>query len=697
MRSIRSHALSPSHPPEPAPWLRLWLLRLLVPLGGLKTYLKDVYASDDTLATLLGMEIPAAPGEHDTKTTWTALRRQHMAAERRSHDAAVPQCLAVNVERLGKLVGLRASECRILEFTVLLHTEHLLEEVADFLGHNLSLAKVCRALTVLLDIPEPEVRQALDLNGILTRSGLMSLDRRGTSSLRGKLDLLSNSFADNMLSSEADPVHLLRGTVAPSPPAQLGLDDFQHIADSLSILKPYLRKTVLQGRTGVNIFVHGKPGTGKTELAKALAQWLGCELFEIASEDDRGDPADGDRRLRAFRAAQSFFARRRALLLFDEVEDVFRGGDSYWERQSIAQARKGWMNRMLDANPVPTLWLSNSIETLDPAFIRRFDMIVELPIPPKPQRERILHARCGDLLPPRHLSRIATVECLAPAVVTRASAVVRSIREELGEARLAPALEHLLHNTLCAQGHRGIKTTGFIQLPETYDPAFIHTDIDLAKIAEGLATTRSGRICLYGPPGTGKTAYARWLAEHLGAPLHARRASDIISMWVGETEKNLARAFRGAEHEGAVLLVDEVDSFLQDRRNAQHSWEVTAVNEMLTQMETFPGVFIASTNLMHGLDQAALRRFDIKARFGFLRPTQAWALLCRYATYLEIGPPAPELALRLERLTHLTPGDFAAVLGQHRLHRITSAAMLVEALASECALKNGGRTSIGFL
>ena len=95
---------------------------------------------------------------------------------------------------------------------------------------------------------------------------------------------------------------------------------------------------MLQGRTGVNIFVHGKPGTGKTELAKALAQWLGCELFEIASEDDRGDPADGDRRLRAFRAAQSFFARRRALLLFDEVEDVFRGGDSYWERQSIAQA-----------------------------------------------------------------------------------------------------------------------------------------------------------------------------------------------------------------------------------------------------------------------------------------------------------------------------------------------------------------------
>lgn len=90
----------------------------------------------------------------------------------------------------------------------------------------------------------------------------------------------------------------------------------------------------------------------------------------------------------------------------------------------------------------------------------------------------------------------------------------------------------------------------------------------------------------------------------MGIPLLIKRASDLMSMWVGENEQNIALAFKEAEQDGALLLIDEVDSFLQDRRGAKNSWEVTLVNEMLTQMEAFSGVFIASTNLMDGLDQA---------------------------------------------------------------------------------------------
>lgn len=84
----------------------------------------------------------------------------------------------------------------------------------------------------------------------------------------------------------------------------------------------------------------------------------------------------------------------------------------------------------------------------------------------------------------------------------------------------------------------------------------------------------------------------------MGRPLLVRRGSDLMSMWLGGSEKNVAEAFREAEAENAVLLIEEVDSFLQDRRGAQRSWEVTLVNEMLTQMESFEGLFIASTNLM---------------------------------------------------------------------------------------------------
>jgi SpoVK/Ycf46/Vps4 family AAA+-type ATPase len=216
-------------------------------------------------------------------------------------------------------------------------------------------------------------------------------------------------------------------------------------------------------------------------------------------------------------------------------------------------------------------------------------------------------------------------------------------------------------------------------------------------VSEGLVQSKSGRLCLYGPPGTGKTAYGRWLAEQLDVPLLVRRASDLMSMWLGETEKNIARAFKQAEQDGALLLIDEVDSFLQDRRGAHASWEVSQVNEMLTQMESFPGVFIASTNLMEGLDQASLRRFDLKVKFDFLKPVQACELLRRHCAELALPLPLSDQETRLRRLTKLTPGDFAAVVRQNRFRPITSSAAMVAALEAECAVKDGAKAGIGFL
>ena len=346
---------------------------------------------------------------------------------------------------------------------------------------------------------------------------------------------------------------------------------------------------------------------------------------------------------------------------------------------------------------MPTLWLSNSISGLDPAFMRRFDMVIELPIPPRKQRECIIREACADLLDTERVARIAESESLAPAVVTRVASVVRSIRDELGQTGAASAIERLISNTLEAQGHKPILRNDPDRLSSAYDPAFIHADADLAHIAAGLVQSKSGRLCLYGPPGTGKTAYGRWLADQMGIPLLMRRASDVMSKRVGENEKNIAQAFRQAEQEGALLLMDEVDSFLQDRRGAERGWEVSLVNEMLTQLESFPGVFIASTNLMDGLDQAALRRFDLKVKFDFLKPEQACELLRRYCTVLAMAAPGAEQLARLKRLHNLTTGDFAAVAHQKHFRPITSPASLIAALEAECVVKAGTKAVIGFL
>lgn len=693
----RRTRLAPKLPKVPA-IVHLWILRLLVPLGGHHEFIYGHGFRDDALAEMIGLGELIDPefGDFEPKTIRAELRKIHREVERKLHNSTVPTYLSNNIARLKTLVGLSETDCRILEFVVLIHNERLLDEAADNLG-QLSSIKLFHTLSVLLEIPEHDIRASLSAQGILAKSGLVSVERSGITTLRAKLDLLSADFADIIFSSEADPVSLLRDTVALGSAAQLSIADYEHITPTLSVLRPYLKRSVTTGRKGVNVFLHGAPGTGKSQLAKALAQELDCELFEVASENSDGDPVNGERRLRAFRAAQSFFAQRRALILFDEAEDVFNDGDSFFGRKSTAQTRKAWVNRILEENPVPTLWLSNSIHGIDPAFIRRFDMVFELPVPPKKQRERILMDTCSDLLDATSIARIAESQSLAPAVVTRSASVVRSIRDEFDSTSAVSAFELLVCNTLEAQGHQPIRKNDPNRLPTMYDPLLIHADSDLTQVANGLVQSKSGRLCLYGPPGTGKTAYGRWLAEQIGIPLIVKRASDLMSMWVGGNEKNIAEAFKQAEQDDALLLIDEVDSFLQDRRGAQQSWEVSAVNEMLTQMESFPGVFIASTNLMEGLDQAALRRFDLKVKFDFLKPKQALELLRRYCVQLSISAPSPKQRTRLMRMQMLTPGDFAAVIRQSRFRPITSSADLISALEAECLLKEGKQSSIGFL
>jgi len=118
---------------------------------------------------------------------------------------------------------------------------------------------------------------------------------------------------------------------------------------------------------------------------------------------------------------------------------------------------------------------------------------------------------------------------------------------------------------------------------------------------------------------------------------------------------------------------------------------------MLTQMEAFSGVFIASTNLMDGLDQAALRRFDLKVKFGYLRPPQAWDLFEVHCESLGLLAPDDSNRTAVARLTTLTPGDFAAVARQHRFRPVGSVSALIAALEAECSIKKDSRKAVGFI
>ena len=118
---------------------------------------------------------------------------------------------------------------------------------------------------------------------------------------------------------------------------------------------------------------------------------------------------------------------------------------------------------------------------------------------------------------------------------------------------------------------------------------------------------------------------------------------------------------------------------------------------MLTQIESFPGVFVASTNLIDNLDQAALRRFDIKMKFDFLRPDQLWLLFERQCHTLGLDSPSKSLQAEIRMMTNVTPGDFAAITRRHRFSQFSSPAEVLHTLKEECQLKDGPMRPIGFL
>jgi len=684
--------------------VRHWIFRLILDQGLEHALVRSSgFRSEDVARSLgLGHFVDEdKPYEIDLLAVRKTLRQMQRDLNKLPRE--LPPTLATNLQRIAQLVGLNPTECQLLAFALLMHGYPTLRELCSHAG-AMRPRQLAYTLAVLLELPQTEVHAALRPQAPLIRSGLLNLNRSvACSGLDERLELLNESLPERLTEAVVEPSEWLRDMVRPGMPGLLSWDDYTHLNKPLDVLRPYLRNAVQEGRKGVNIFLYGPPGTGKTELARLLAQDMGCELFEVTTEEEDNEPIDGRQRIKAHCAANTFFAQHRALVLFDEVEEVLvdsmrqRLMQHLHSKETYQHRHKGWINRILETNNLPTIWVSNSANGLDPAFARRFDIVLEMPVPPRKHRERMLRATGGDLLSDTAVAQLAEVTHLAPAVVTRAVGVVRTIVNDISTPP-SDAVHMLINSTLHAQGHPNMLSHKTDVLPAHYRPDFINADTDLAEVARLLSTARTGRLCLFGPPGTGKTAYGHWLAQQMDVPLHVRRASDLLGPYLGESEKNIAQAFAEAQADGGVLLIDEVDSFLQDRRGAQRHWEVSQVNEMLTQMEAFTGVFIASTNLMDQLDPAVLRRFDLKVRFNPLRSEQATELLLHHCRLHSL--PAPDAAdlQRLRTLTQLTPGDYAAVQRQSRLRPLHSASAWVAALEAECALKpKTGGGGMGFV
>ena len=481
----------------------------------------------------------------------------------------------------------------------------------------------------------------------------------------------------------ANAEELLETVVGPRQRARLALGDFIGHEDDTAFLARLLGGAVRSRAAGVNVLIHGPPGTGKTELARTLADSAGAQLFSVGEADEDGDEPTRWERVNALKLAHRMLGERGdAILLFDEMEDMI--GDAQPGAGETVRGRQGsklWINRMIETNPVPVVWTTNAVGNLDPAIVRRMSFVLHLGPPSRAAGlgmvDRIAREE-GVTFP-------ESVRALVGAVPEAASV----LRVAARSGQLAGGAEEIdrAAQSLVVALRRG---TPAPSVEGEIDLSLFEADLDLAALFERIAASGGPAdisLLLTGPPGTGKTGLAHHLARRLDRPLLVRRASDLLSKWVGETEANIAGAFREAERQSAVLLFDEADSLLFDRSTARASWEVGQVNELLSWLDRHPLPFVAATNHVGRLDPAALRRFVFKLDLRPLGASRAAAAFERF-----FGMPAPA---GLAEVAGLTPGDFAVVKRQLRFSG-GDAAFILSRLAAEAEAKPGGMGRLGF-
>ena len=654
----------------------LWTLRAIFNLGGERELLRS--GCDDVL-DFLGIESKEPKEEEiqNLKNRLEILEKSQISCELKD--------LEHNLNLLQENLGLNSTERDILRFVAIMYNYEVISNACSLLG-DLNNIQATKAISKILNLRFGDVQKAFRKDGIFAKTSIVKLENN-VHNLKFKIDVINNNFMCDLFVKCESMDEIFESAIKPCSKTNLTTKNYPHIKEDVKILLSFLKKAVSKKQKGVNVLLYGSAGTGKTELSKVIASELNLKLYEVAYDDEYGYATE-DRRLRSYCLAQNVLSAGSNLLMYDEAEDIFNTNND--EKR---QYGKAFINRSLETNELPTIWITNNIYDMDEAVVRRFNLAIEIGIPTEDVRAKIIKKYSENLIDNKLIKKLAKNDFIAPALISNASVVVSNLNTKDKNK----AFERVINNTLKAQGYEEIRDYNpRDDLPSSYDPNFVNSDCDLNELMQGIKLSKNARICLYGVPGTGKSAYAKFIAKSLKKPIIIKKGSDLLSMFVGGTEQNIALAFKEAKDKKAVLVFDEVDSFLQDRSMAARSWEVTQVNEMLVQMESFDGIFIATTNLIDNLDKACLRRFDLKLEFGYLLPEQSQNLFKKECTLLKVKFDE-NAAKKVSNLGLLTPGDFASVRRQAKFRPIKNGDDFCHRLELEVALKNEEKSAkIGF-
>ena len=610
--------------------------------------------------------------------------------------------------RLARLFYLEQHDVGLLVFLYCMYELNVtnLARVAD----DMTYTDFQRFASVATGVPPAQTKAILGLRGRLNQCGLIeSINTR-----RNDFYALEN-FVVEYLSGIAD-TGLVDRYVKHDSGSVLPLDSYTVDASAREIIL-----SVLASPGPCNILLYGAAGTGKTQFARSLVREAGLDAsflqFGNRGRRDRGGiSVSAGERAAALNVGTGSVDPERGVLIVDEADFILNTRFMFMSVESGAE--KGWLNDFLDNSAAKIIWISNETGSMEESTLRRFSYSYHFEGFSLPDRVSVLKNRLEGHPLARFIDddlvyRLsAEFQVNAGGIASALDSAARIYRgKRPAKKNVTATLRDILsrHEKLVCPG-AGQKKSMLAEVTDYYHAGALNTDIDTGTMMDSAAMFMESleaapqeerinmNMLFWGLPGTGKTEFAKYMAGTLKKRLLVKRYSDLESMWLGETEKNICAVFAEAEKSGAILFVDEADSFFTSRENAFRSWEVSRTNEFLTQMENHRGMFICCTNLLPSMDRAAMRRFTWKVEFRPLTPEQRAPL---YARYFKRGGHrlTPAMNERLRRMEGLTPGDIRAAWNRYRFLKGEAFDhwRIIEQLEKEVRYRDGSGTGgIGF-